>query len=184
LEPHPAREHLSPVGAAVALAARHRSAGWTRHAQSVQRKRSRRSELAHGGRARTRRARVGHAARRRIGESREPAVRQHAAQLAHGYARRAVLPARLAGVGRGAAKRFVLAACIFALATWALPWPVIPILAALMVLAAPRAFTPLMLACAAGTAWAGILAWTAFSAPLGILAAELGGIIHAPGAAL
>ena len=82
------------------------------------------------------------------------------------------------------AKRFVLAACIFALATWALPWPVIPIVAALMVLAAPRAFTPLMLACAAGTAWAGILAWTAFSAPLGILAAELGGIIHAPGAAL
>jgi hypothetical protein len=82
------------------------------------------------------------------------------------------------------AKRFVLAACIFALATWALPWPVIPIVAALMVLAAPRAVTPLMLACAAGTAWAGILAWTAFSAPLGILAAELGGIVHLPGAAL
>ena len=82
------------------------------------------------------------------------------------------------------AKRFVLAACIFALATWALPWPVIPIVAALMVLAAPRAFTPLTLACGGGTAWGGILAWTAFSAPLGGLAAELGGIVHLPGATL
>jgi len=82
------------------------------------------------------------------------------------------------------AKRFVLAACIFAPATWALPWPVIPIVSALMVLTAPRAFTPLTLACAAGTAWGGILAWTAFSAPLGTLAAELGGIVHLPGAAL
>ena len=80
--------------------------------------------------------------------------------------------------------RFVLAACIFALATWAAPWPVIPVVAALMLLVAPRSFTPVMLACAAGTAWGGILAWTTVYAPLGRLAAEAGGIVHVPGAAL
>ncbi len=82
------------------------------------------------------------------------------------------------------AKRFVLATCIFALATWAAPWPIIPVVAALMLLAAPRSFTPLMLACAAGTAWGGILAWTALTAPLGRLANEVGGIVHLPGAVL
>lgn len=82
------------------------------------------------------------------------------------------------------AKRFVLAACIFALATWALPWPVIPIVAALMLLLAPRAFTPVMLGCAAGTAWGGMLAWMAVSAPLGRLADEVGGVVRVPGAAL
>lgn len=82
------------------------------------------------------------------------------------------------------AKRFVLATCIFALATWAAPWPIIPVVAALLLLAAPRAFTPLELASAAGTAWGGILAWTALSAPLGRLANEVGGIAHLPGAAL
>ena len=82
------------------------------------------------------------------------------------------------------AKRFVFATCLFVLATWAAPWPILPVLAALMLLAAPRAFTPLVLACAAGTAWGGILAWTALYAPLGRLAAEVGGIVHVPGAAL
>ena len=81
-------------------------------------------------------------------------------------------------------KRFVLAACMFALATWVAPWPIIPVVAALMVLAAPRVFTPLMLACAAGAAWGGILAWTALTAPLGKLANEVGGIVHLPGAVL
>jgi hypothetical protein len=80
--------------------------------------------------------------------------------------------------------RFLLATCIFALATWAAPWPVIPVVSAVMLLVAPRAFSPLMLACAAGTAWGGILAWTTLYAPLGRLAAELGGIVHLPGAAL
>lgn len=82
------------------------------------------------------------------------------------------------------AKRFLLAACIFALATWAAPWPVVPVVAAVLLLAAPRAFTPVMLASAAGTAWGGILAWTALRAPLGTLANEVGGIVHLPGAAL
>ena len=82
------------------------------------------------------------------------------------------------------ANRFALAACIFALATWALPWPVIPIAAALMLLVAPRAFAPVMLGCAAGTAWGGMLAWTALSFPLGRLADEVGGIVRVPGAAL
>lgn len=82
------------------------------------------------------------------------------------------------------AKRFVLATCIFVLATWAAPWPVIPVAAALILLAAPRTFTPLMLACAAGTAWGAILGWTALSFPLGRLANEVGGIVHLPGAAL
>jgi len=81
-------------------------------------------------------------------------------------------------------KPFLLATCIFALATWAAPWPVIPVVSALMLLVAPRAFSPLMLGCAAGTAWGGILAWTTLYAPLGRLAAELGGIVHLPGAAL
>lgn len=82
------------------------------------------------------------------------------------------------------AKRFVLATCIFALATWAAPWPIIPVIAALMLLVAPRSFSPLMLACAAAAAWGGILAWTASFAPLGRLAAQVGGIVHLPGAAL
>jgi len=81
-------------------------------------------------------------------------------------------------------KPFLLATCIFALATWAAPWPVIPVVSAVMLLVAPRAFSPLMLACAAGAAWGGILAWTTLYAPLGRLAAELGGIVHLPGAAL
>lgn len=82
------------------------------------------------------------------------------------------------------ATRYLLATCMFALATWAAPWPVIPVVAAVMLLVAPRAFRPVMLACAAGTAWGGILAWTAISFPLGRLAAEVGGIVHVPGAAL
>ena len=82
------------------------------------------------------------------------------------------------------AKRFVLATCIFALATWAAPWPIIPVIAALMLLAAPRAFTPNILGCAAGTAWGAILAFTMAYAPLGRLATEVGGILHLPGAAL
>lgn len=82
------------------------------------------------------------------------------------------------------AKRFLLATIIFALATAAAPWPVIPVVAALMLLAAPRNFTRPMLACAAGTAWGGILAWTALFFPLGRLANEVGGIVHLTGASL
>ncbi len=81
-----------------------------------------------------------------------------------------------------AAMRFVLAAVLFALATWLAPWPVVPVLAALLLLAAPRAFTPGLLALAAACAWGGILGWTALHDPLGVLAREVGGILHAPGA--
>jgi hypothetical protein len=76
--------------------------------------------------------------------------------------------------------RCLIAAVLFALGTWLLPWPVVPVLAALLVLAAPRVFTPGLLALAAAIAWGGILGWTALRAPLGVLAGELGGILHLP----
>ncbi|HKV51479.1 MAG TPA: hypothetical protein VJO52_09780 [Gemmatimonadaceae bacterium] len=79
-----------------------------------------------------------------------------------------------------ATMRFVLAAILFAFGTWIVPWPVVPVLAALLLLLAPRLFTPGLLALAAAGAWAGILGWTALHAPLGVLARELGGILHAP----
>ena len=79
-----------------------------------------------------------------------------------------------------ATMRFVFAGALFALGTWAVPWPVVPVLAALLLLVAPRAFTPGLLALAAACAWGGILGWTALHAPLGVLARELGGILHAP----
>ena len=80
--------------------------------------------------------------------------------------------------------RFVWTAVIFALATWLAPWPVIPVVAALLVLVGPLVFRPVVLACAAAAAWGGILGWTALRAPLGRLSAELGGIFHAPGGVL
>ena len=45
--------------------------------------------------------------------------------------------------------RFAIAVILFAFGTWAAPWPVVPVLAALLLLAAPRAFTPGLLALAA-----------------------------------
>ena len=77
--------------------------------------------------------------------------------------------------------RFVWTAVIFALATWLAPWPVVAAVSALLLLVMPRAFSPVMLACAAAAAWAGILGWTWLYAPLGTLAAEVGGIFHVPG---
>lgn len=79
-----------------------------------------------------------------------------------------------------AARAFVLAVALFAAGSWAAPWPVVPVLAALLALAAPRRFTPAGLACAAALAWAGILGWTARVAPVGVLARELVGIYRAP----
>lgn len=76
--------------------------------------------------------------------------------------------------------RFVWTAVIFALATWLAPWPVVAAVSALLLLVMPRAFSPVMLACAAAAAWAGILGWTWLYAPLGTLAAEVGGIFHVP----
>ncbi|HSC32798.1 MAG TPA: hypothetical protein VLD17_13760 [Gemmatimonadaceae bacterium] len=80
--------------------------------------------------------------------------------------------------------RFVWTAVIFALATWLAPWPVVAAVSALLLLVMPRAFSPVMLACAAAAAWAGILGWTWLYAPLGTLAAEVGGIFHVPGGVL
>lgn len=77
---------------------------------------------------------------------------------------------------------FLLAAALFALGTIMAPWPVVPVLAAVLLLVAPRSFTPGLLALAAATAWGGILGWTALHAPLVVLARELGGILHAPAA--
>ena len=76
--------------------------------------------------------------------------------------------------------RFVWTAVIFALATWLAPWPVVAAVSALLLLVMPRAFSPVMLACAAAAAWAGILGWTWLYAPLGTLAAAVGGIFHVP----
>lgn len=78
--------------------------------------------------------------------------------------------------------RCLIAAAVFALGTVAAPWPVVPVLAALLVLVAPRVFTPGLVALAAAVGWGVILGWTALHAPLGVLARELGGILHAPGA--
>ena len=80
--------------------------------------------------------------------------------------------------------RFVWTAVIFALAKWLAPWPVVAAVSALLLLVMPRAFSPVMLACAAAAAWAGILGWTWLYAPLGTLAAEVGGIFHVPGGVL
>lgn len=77
-----------------------------------------------------------------------------------------------------------IAAIVFSLGTWLAPWPVVPVLAALLLLIAPRAFTPGLLALGAAIAWGGILGWTALHAPLGTLAGELGGIFHVPRAAV
>lgn len=76
---------------------------------------------------------------------------------------------------------FVVAAALFALATMVAPWPVVPVLAAVLLLVAPRSLTPGLLALAAAAAWGAILGWTALHAPLGVLAREMGGILHAPG---
>ena len=80
--------------------------------------------------------------------------------------------------------RFVWTALVFALATWLAPWPAVAAVSALLLLLMPRAFSPVMLASAAAAAWAGILAWTWLYAPLGTLAAEVGGIFHVPGGVL
>jgi hypothetical protein len=81
-----------------------------------------------------------------------------------------------------ASVRFVLAAALFALGSWLAPWPVVPVLAALLVLVWPRSLTPGLLALAAAAGWGAILGWTALHAPLGVLAGELGGMFHAPAA--
>ena len=78
------------------------------------------------------------------------------------------------------ARTYLIATLAFAGGTWIAPWMVVPVLAALLHLAAPARFTPGRLAGAAALAWAGILGWTAMVAPVRTLAGALGGVFHAP----
>ena len=80
--------------------------------------------------------------------------------------------------------RFLVATALFAFGSWAAPWLILPVIAGLLPLAAPRLFTPALLAPAAAAAWGGILGATALHAPVARLAAVVGGIIHLPGSAL
>lgn len=61
-------------------------------------------------------------------------------------------------------------------------WWLIPVLAAVWVRVVPRTSASASeLALGAALGWAGLLAWDATQAPLGNVAARVGGIFHMPG---
>ena len=82
-------------------------------------------------------------------------------------------------IGRSLAAT-IAAAVLFAVATWLVPWWIVPVVAAALSLLAPGVFTPARLALAAALSWAALLAYGAVTGPLVRLAHALGATIHAP----
>lgn len=83
------------------------------------------------------------------------------------------------------AARTALLAIAFALATWSAGWWSVCVVAAAWPWIARDARHPVLEATAGALlAWAGILAWTAVTGPLGELLRRVGGIFGAPGWAL